>query len=129
MLLLCLLMAVSLIGSANIDYGQIVGCVIGLLLLAATFTAIGLYMSCLTQHPTVAATLSFGLLFMLWIVGRAGQADADGPTLLGWFAIFQHQEGFYRGLINSSDIAYYLIFTMVFLLLSIRRLDAERIQA
>jgi ABC-2 type transport system permease protein len=37
-----------------------------------------------------------------------------------------HFEALLRGIINTTDIAYYLLWVVTFLVLSIRRLDAER---
>jgi ABC-2 type transport system permease protein len=129
MLMLLLLMALSPGGGTSLDYGQIAAAAIGLLLMVSAFAAIGLYLSCLTDHPTVAAVLTFGVLFMLWIVSWAAQVNESGANVLRWLSMMQHQETFQRGIINSIDMLYYIIVITVFLLLSIRRLDAERLQA
>ncbi len=129
MLCLLLLMALSLIGGTNLDFGQVASSSIGLILMVSAFAAIGLYISCLTGHPTVAAVVTFGVLFMLWIIGWATQLGEGSAGVLRWLSMMQHQESFQRGIINTRDLAYYLIVIAVFLLLSIRRLDAERLQA
>ncbi len=129
MLGLLLLMALSLTIGTDLDYGQIASSSIGLLLMVASFAAIGLYISCLTDHPTVAAVVTFGVLFMLWIISWAAQISDSGAGILRWLSMMQHQESFQRGVINTSDAAYYILVIVVFLLLSIRRLDAERLQA
>lgn len=129
MLILLLLMAFAMSLGTRLDYGQIFAGLLGLLLMLAAFAAIGLYISCLTQHPTVAAVVTFGVLFMLWIVNWAAQAGAQTDEALRWLSIVHHQESFYRGLIDTTDISYYLLIIGLFLLLSIRRLDAERLQS
>ena len=130
MLCLILLMSVSLAGGTHLDYGQILSSAIGLVLMMSTFIAIGLYISCLTNHPTVAGVITFGVLFMLWIINwAAGQAGEGGGEVFVWLSIIQHQQPFNRGLLNSSDALYYIILTATFLLLSVRRLDAERLQS
>ena len=128
-LVLVLLMALSLAGGTHLDYGQIAGATIGLLLMVGAFAAIGLYVSCLTDQPAVAAVISFGLLFMLWIISWATQVNPNSGELLRWLSIVQHQENFQHGVIDSIDVMYYLILITVFLLLSVRRLDAGRLQA
>ena len=122
-------LALSLAGGTDLDYGQITGAAIGLLLMVAAFAAVGLYVSCLTDHPAVAAVITFGLLFMLWIISWATQVNPDSAELLRWLSIVQHQDNFQHGVINSTDAMYYLIMMAVFLLLSVRRLDAGRLQA
>lgn len=129
MLVLLLLMALAMALGTQLDYGQIAAGLLGLLLMLAAFAAIGLYISCLTQYPTVAAVITFGVLFMLWIVNWATQTGAETDEALRWLSIVQHQESFYRGLIDTTDIFYYLLIIGLFLLLSIRRLDAERLQS
>lgn len=129
MLALLLLMAFAMSLGARLDYGQILAGLLGLLLMLAAFAAIGLYISCLTRYPAVAAVITFGVLFMLWIVNWAAQAGVETDAALRWLSIVQHQESFYQGLVNSADIFYYLLIIGLFLLLSIHRLDAERLQS
>ncbi|HEX7028095.1 MAG TPA: ABC transporter permease subunit [Gammaproteobacteria bacterium] len=128
MLALLILMSLAMALGTSLDYGQVAAGLLGLFLMLAAFAAIGLYISCLTQHPTVAAVVTFGVLFMLWIVNWATQAGAETDTALRWLSIVQHQESFYRGLVDTADIFYYLLIIGLFLLLSVRRLDAERLQ-
>ncbi len=91
--------------------------------------ALGLYMSSLTAQPTIAAMSTFGMLLLLWIIDWAGgKAEATTSGLLEYLSILRHFEAFTRGLFNSSDIIYYLLFITLFLVLSIRRLDGDRLQ-
>lgn len=122
------LMGLSLCAGTQPDLGQIASAACGLLLLAAAFSAIGLYISSLTRQPGIAAVATFGALFMLWVVHWAGQSAAGGNQVLAWLSLTQHQQSFQLGLLRSRDIAYYLIVTLLFLLLGIRRLEMERLQ-
>lgn len=123
-----LLMGLSLYAGTQPDIGQIASAACGVLLLAAAFSAIGLYISTLTRQPGIAAVATFGALFMLWIVHWAGQTGESGHEILSWLSITQHQQSFLLGLLRSQDIAYYLIVTLLFLLLGIRRLETQRLQ-
>jgi ABC-2 type transport system permease protein len=122
------LMGLSLYAGTSPDLGQIAAAACGLMLLAAAYSAIGLYISCLTRQPGIAAVATFGTLFMLWIVHWGGQTADNESDILSWLSIIKHQQSFQAGLLNSEDAAYYLIITALFLLLSIRRLDNERLQ-
>jgi ABC-2 type transport system permease protein len=122
------LMGLSLYAGTQPDIGQIATAACGLLLMTATFIAIGLYISCLTRQPAIAAVATFGALFMLWIVHWTGQTGENTDEILAWLSIIKHQQPFQAGLLNTQDIGYYLILILLFLLLSIRRLDAERLQ-
>ena len=55
---------------ADIDFGFIIANSIGLLLMVASFSALGLYFSSLTQQPVVAAILTFVALFALMFLDR-----------------------------------------------------------
>ena len=50
---------------ADIDFGYLLSNSLGLILLAASFSALGIYFSSLTSQPIVAAILSFIALFAL----------------------------------------------------------------
>ncbi|MBE0438672.1 MAG: ABC transporter permease subunit [Gammaproteobacteria bacterium] len=129
LLALICLMALSLsIGSA-IDYGVITAGLLGLVLLVASFSAIGLYLSSLTKQPAIAAMTTFSGLFLLWIIDWAGtnQMAGESSGLFNWLSLLRHFETLLQGEVNSSDIAYYLIIISLFLTLTIRHLDSERL--
>jgi ABC-2 type transport system permease protein len=55
---------------SDIDFGYVIANSVGLLLLVASFSALGLYFSSLTSQPIVAGILSFIALFVLMILDR-----------------------------------------------------------
>ena len=127
MMLLVALMPLSLLAGTTLDLGMFASGVLGLLLLLASFAAVGLYMSTLTSQPAVAAISTFGVLLMLWIANLAG-STADKDSLLSYVSLLQHYQSMMKGVVNSGDVAFYLIFVATFLVLSIRKLDAQRLQ-
>ncbi len=130
MTLMISLMPLSLFMAGPIDAGLLASLVLALLLLLAAFTSLGLYLSTLTLQPTVAAISSFGALLLLWIIDWAGDkvGSEQASGLLSYLSILRHFEALGKGVFNSGDIIYYLLFTSLFLILSIRRLDADRLQ-
>jgi ABC-2 type transport system permease protein len=126
MLGLITLMPLSLLSLGTLDFGLLASNVLGLGLMLAAFAAAGLFMSTLTAQPTVAAVTSFGLLLLLWIINWAGEGARQ--NVLAYLSLQSHYEALLKGLFNSSDVAYYLLFILTFLVLSIRRLDADRLQ-
>ena len=129
MTLMTTLMPLSLFFYGGLDAGLFLSVVLGMVLLLSAFAAIGLYMSTLTTEPVVAAMSSFGVLLLLWIIdwagGKAGDAAATG--LLSYLSMLQHFIPFAQGVFNSSDFVYYLLVISLFIGLSIRRLDADRL--
>lgn len=118
------LMAFSLYAGTAPDVGLLAGNLLGLLLLSACYAALGLYVSCLTSHPVLAAVGTLGALLGFWVIDVAAGTP---ESLLNWFSLLKHFESFNRGLIDSADLAFLLLFTLTFLALAIRRLDADRL--
>ncbi len=122
------LMPLSLLVGGSLDFGKFASGLMGLALMLASFTAAGLFMSTLTAQPAVAAISTFGLLLMLWIIDWAGSTGTEYSGLFGYLSLLRHYESLLKGMFNSSDVTYYLLFTFTFLVLGIRRLDAARLQ-
>lgn len=124
------LMPLTLLFAGPIDLGLLTAMLLALFLLVASFAAIGLFLSTLTVQPTIAAVSTFGALLLLWIIDWAGDQVGDSTTsgLLEYLSILRHFEALSRGLVSSADILYFLLFISVFLVLGIRRLDADRLQ-
>ena len=78
------LMPLSLLAGTDLDLGKLAAGLLGLTLVVSAFTAIGLFMSSLTEQPTVAAITTFGLLLLLWILDWAGNSGMPSSGLLGY---------------------------------------------
>ncbi len=115
------LLPLSLAAGATLDYGKLLAGLLGLSLLAASAAAAGLYISTLTTQPVVAATVTLGLLLALEVVDAAGH-------LFRYLSLLRHYDALLLGLVNSADIAYYLLFATAFLGLAIRRLGDMRLR-
>ncbi|CAK0765196.1 ABC transporter permease [Gammaproteobacteria bacterium] len=123
---LVLLMPLSLFAGGSLDVGLLVAGGLGLVLLVASFAAAGLFISTLTAVPTLAAVGSFGLLLLLWVIDWTSAEQAGG--VLAYLSLVRHYDDLMRGVFDSADVAYYVLFIFTFLVLAIRRLDAYRLQ-
>ncbi|MDH5387200.1 MAG: ABC transporter permease [Gammaproteobacteria bacterium] len=119
------LMPLSLMMGTDLDLGKLAAGLLGLLLLLCAFAAAGLFLSSLTANPVVAAISTFGLLLMLWMIERSGNG-AD--SIFNYASLTSHVTPFLRGMLNSVDLIYFALFIITFLLLTIRHMDAERLQ-
>lgn len=106
-----------------LDTGLLLANAAGLLLLTASYAALGLYLSALAVQPIVAAIGALAALFGLWLV----EASAGDGSFWHVLAPSGHFQNFNGGLLDSSDVAYYLLLCGVFLLLTMRRLHNNRI--
>ena len=124
------LMPLSLLLAGHLDFGHYTSIVIALLLLIASFSAIGLFLSTLTNQPTVAAIGTYGALLLLWIIdiGSNTMTNNEASALLGYLSMLRHFDALARGIFSSIDIVYFILFISIFLVLSIRRLDVDRLQ-
>lgn len=122
------LMPLALLAGGSLDFGKFAAGLLGLTLLLASFAAIGLFLSTLTEQPVVAAISTFGVLLGLWIIDWTGGGGEAADALLQYLSVLRHYEPMLRGLVRSQDLAYFALLIAAFLILSIRRLDADRLQ-
>jgi len=124
-LMICVMLC-TLNAWADVDFGYLFANVLGLWLLVASFSAMGLYFSSLTAQPVVAAIITFIALFGLLIVDRF--LTGDETSVVNYLSLMHHFQPFARGLIDTADITYFLLFIITFLTLTVRRLDADRLR-
>jgi len=118
-------LSISLLTGSILDFGLLLSNVFGLFLIAACFASLGLYMSCLTAQPAIAAAGALGALLGLWAIDITTN---NIDSIMQDFSLFKHYESFNRGIIDTYDLVYFVLFTLTFLVLSIRRLDGERLR-
>lgn len=122
------LMPLSLLVGADLDLGKLAAGIIGLLLLLCSFAAAGLFLSSLTANPVIAAISTFGFLLLLWILDRSAGGNSETDTIFSYLSLTSHITPMVRGIINSVDLVYFALFIVTFLLLTIRQMDADRLQ-
>ena len=128
LLALIALMPLSLFAVANLDVGILLSSLLGLGLLLAGFIAVGLFMSTLTQYPAVASVTTFGVLLLFWLLDWSGAGSSENGNVLAYLSSLRHYEPFLRGVFDSADAVYHVLFIATFLLLSIHRLDVDRLR-
>ncbi len=103
---------------------------IGLILLGSAFITAGLFISTTTENQIIAALGGFALSLLLWVVGWG--ANFVGPTLkpiLNYISIINHFEDFAQGVIDTSHIAYYILFSILGLYLSLKTIESVKWRA
>ena len=122
------LMPLTLLMGGEIDTGKFFANLLALSLLVAGFIAVGLFMSTITGHPTVAAIGSIGILLLLWILDWTNSIKDQRSQLFEYLSILRHFQNLQSGQINTLDLCYFVLFIATFILLSIRCLTNERFQ-
>lgn len=100
--------------------------ILGLYLLACTYSAIGLFMSGLTTYQTVAAIGTLAVLAALTYVGIVGQAIPFVRDITFWLCISGRASEFIRGLICSEHFLYFIIISAMFLSFAVLQLRYKR---
>lgn len=127
LLVMISLLPLSLVFGTRLDFGILVSGLIGLWLLCMSIAAIGLFASTLTQHPAMAAAVTFAIVFLLWIFHILSNTDNETlAAVINYLSMQLHLNNLLTGLLRSVDVIYYLLLSGVFVLLSILRLDALR---
>lgn len=98
-------------GNAGIDTGGTIGSYIGLLLLAAVFTAIGICCSSFTNNSVAAFIISAFACFILYTgfgaISRIPAFSRGADYYLEMLGIDFHYRSISRGVIDSRDVIYF----------------------
>ena len=107
--------------------GPVITGYLGVLLMAGCFVSVGIFASSLTDNQIIAAVLTFGFSLFMWVIGWGAQAAGSTTgQVLQYISIVDHLERFLKGLVNTSDLVYYLSFILFNLFLCHRVLDSNR---
>lgn len=100
---------------------------LGMLLLGAAFISFGIFVSSLTENQIVAAFGTYGLLLVLLAMGWS--SSFVGPSVaevLKDLNIFNHLQSFLKGVLDTRDVVFYVLFSYFFLFLTLRSLESKR---
>jgi ABC-2 type transport system permease protein len=110
------------------DWGPIASGYLGIVLLGASFLAIGVFTSSLTQNQVIAYFAGLVLLLLLWIADAGSNISGAGPIAdaLSYLSISKHYDTFFQGIIDTSDIVYSLSVIVTSLFLATQVLQTRR---
>lgn len=127
MLILTLPYPVILLILGQPELGPLLTGYLGLLLLGTAFISLGILISSLTENQIVAAILTFGVLLLFWMVDwSSSTASASIGAVLTHLSIIGHFDNFAKGVIDTSDVIYYLNFILFCLFLNLRALESKK---
>ncbi len=129
MLIVTLYMPVMGEWLSSLDWGRVLTSYIGLFLLSISFISIGFFSSSLTENQIVAASVSFGISLLFWVMDWMG-ANVGGKLgyLLFNLSIPSHLRPFINGLLDTKDIVFFLSFSFFFLYLSWILIERDRLK-
>lgn len=107
-----------------LDHGMLFSNMLGIFLLTSSYVALGLYVSALTTQPAIAAIGALAALAGLWLADIGATA---GDSFWHLISPLNHFQNFNAGLLDSGDAIFFVLFSVVFLLLTMRRIHNNRI--
>lgn len=128
-LLLTFLLPISISFIGNLDWGVILVAYLGVFLLGAAYTALGLFISSITNNQIVAFILAVIVTFAFYILGSTIVTFALPGFITGILqaiSLGNHYDSIIRGVVDTRDIIYYLSFIGFFLLLNYYVLKSRR---
>lgn len=108
----------------NAETGMLLTAALGFFLLLCAYSAIGLFMSCLTTYQVVAAVCTFLMIGILYYVGGLWQGIDFVRELTYFLSISGRTEKMLTGLLTTKDIIYFMVIVYIFLGLSIYKLKS-----
>jgi len=110
------------------DWGVILTSYAGLALACSGFVAAGLFTSSLTDEPVAAGLGGVLVLLPFWVSGTAADMVPVEwlADVLRHLSFLTHIEPFSRGVIDSADVAWFVLFTFAFLFLTWRSIESRR---
>lgn len=92
--------------------------------------AIGTFVSSLTESQVISAVLTFGLLFLGYMMnGICGLISTEGnllTTILSCYDLSGGMNNFFNGILDIQAVIYYLSLTLLFLFLSAQSIQKRR---
>lgn len=116
----------SLYGEPN--YAILFGYVISVLLVGAAFTAVGIFVSSLTENQIVAACGTVVILAAMVAISFFNSYidSAFVRTILSWISVYSRFGNFTYGLFDFAALLYYISVCFVFLFLTVRVYEKRR---
>lgn len=102
---------------------------LGLVLMAASILALGMFISSLTDSTVLAAIMTFALILLLWLIDAVAQA-IPGPfgQALGHLSLLRHFTDFTEGIFDSGSLVAFISFVVLGLYLTAQSVEALRFQ-
>jgi len=114
MLLPTLAYPVTISFLGDLDWGPVIGGYVGAVLLAASFTAIGLFSSSVTRNQIVAFIIGVAICFALVLIDKIlFFLPTPLVGVLEYLGADSHFETISKGILDSRDMVYFLSVTFV----------------
>jgi ABC-2 type transport system permease protein len=107
--------------------GPIFSGYLGLILLGGSLISLGIFISTLTENQIVAASITFGVFLLLWVIDLSARSGSSTlQEIISHLSILNHFEDFAKGVIDTSSLILYGSFIFLGLFLTFRSIESLR---
>ena len=108
--------------------GELIGNLVGLLLIGAAFIALGTFISALTENQLAAAVITISIIALMLGLGLINTLiDVYWiRAVLSWISIYSRFGNFQNGLFDFAAILYYASICFIFVFLTVRVYEKRR---
>ena len=114
--------------ASSSEWGPVLAQYLGMFLMGLSFLSLGILISAFSENQIVALIVSYGVLLGLWLLGLAFDPNSGKliGKIVGELNIIGHMSSFLKGVINTRDIGYYILFIFISVFLTVRVLESKR---
>ena len=109
------------------DVGPLLAAYLGIFLLGTAFIACGMFVSSLTENQVISAMATYGILVFFWfLTWNEEVASQRLIRLLLRLSLFDHFYNFPRGVIDTQDVVFFVLFIGFFCFLTVQSLSVRK---
>jgi ABC-2 type transport system permease protein len=98
---------------------------LGLFLFGGALLSLGMWISTFTKNQIIAGVVAFALFLLLYVFDWVNAySSSDAGRVMSYMALTTHFDNFAKGVIDSSDVVYYLSVIVVGIFLTARSVEA-----
>ena len=115
---------------SSVEWGVVFTNYLGFFLLGSSLISIGLFISSLTENQFTAAVITIAVLLAMFLISSFSGTTGIGVLdfIIDILKITRRFDSFYTGFITLADFLYYVSITVVFVLLTVYRIEKRKIK-
>lgn len=100
----------------------------GFFLIGATFVAIGVFISSMTENQVIAAVISFAVAFVIWLGNSviSGIGSDFAAAVASSINMLARYKNFADGIVGFAPVIYYVSLSGLFMFLTVRVIERRR---
>ncbi len=114
--------------NVSLNWLTYLGNLLGMLFIGSALIALGIFISALTENQITAAVGSFAIAFVIYMLDYFAKSVNVGfvTDIVTWISFIGRYQTFVNGIIDYSNVIFFVGFAAIFLFLTVRVLDKRR---